>query len=202
MGEEIDKTGGLLIFTWNLDGGLLFCACNLDGELLTLTWNLDGGLLHLDWNLEVEGGDLIKNLCGVPLFLDITGDLVLQNLCCCEEDVDMNKGLGNNTAFLAQGLFLGDTLFAIYLLLSLSNSLTFWGETLKLILERALPSVGDFDSDRAESNLACFSLFLLALSWVFSGLCNLWGVLCGGPGVLGSSVSVFLATAETISLAN
>lgn len=202
MGDEIDKTGGLLIFTWNLDGGLLFWVWNLDGGLLTLTWNLDGGLLFLDWNLEVEGGDLIKNLCGAPLFLDITGDLVLQNLCCCEEGTDRNRGLGNSTVFLAQGLFLGDTLFAICLLFSLSNSLTFWGETLKLILERAFPSEGDVGSDRADSSLVCFSLFLLVLSWVFSGCCPFWFVRCGGTGVLGSSVSVFLATAETMSLAN
>jgi hypothetical protein len=52
----------------------------------------------------------------------------------------MNKGLGKSTVFLAHGLFLGDTLLAKdkYLLFSLSSSLTFGGETLKVILERAL----------------------------------------------------------------
>ena len=65
-------------------------------------------------------------------------DLVLQNFCCYAEAVDKNKGLGNRTVFLAYGLFLGDILFAKYWLFSLSNSLIFGGETLKLIRERAL----------------------------------------------------------------
>lgn len=163
-----------------------------------------GGLLILTWNLEeADGGDLIKNLCGVCLFLAITGDLVLQNFCCCAEAVDKNKGLGNRTVFLPHGLFLGDILFAKYRLFSLSKSLIFGGETLKLIRERALWSDGVSDSDRINCNLFCFSLFLLVLSSVFSG----WGLwfLRWVTGVLGSSSVIFLdllTTAATISLAN
>ena len=77
------------------------------------------------------------------------GDLVLENLFCCgEESVAKNKGLGNNTLFLAHGLFLGDTLFVKYLVFSFSNSLLFGGETLKLIRDRARWSTGEPESNR------------------------------------------------------
>ena len=45
--------------------------------------------------MEAEDGDLIKNLCGVPpLFLVMTGDLVLLNCCGPDgEDGDLIKNL-------------------------------------------------------------------------------------------------------------
>lgn len=54
---------------------------------------------------ESGGGDLVltKNLCG---------DFVLQNLWWFLGGDEWNNGFGNSTVFLAQGRFLGDTLFA------------------------------------------------------------------------------------------
>lgn len=183
-------------------GDFLFKPVGLVGERETT-----GGLLIFTWNFEeADGGDLIKNLCGVCncLFLPIIGDLVLQNFCCCaEEAVDRNKGLGNRTVFLAHGLFLGDTLFAMCRLFSFSTSLIFRGETLKLIRDRALWSDGDSHSDRINCSLVCFSLFLLAFNSVFSG-CGFW-FRRWEIGVFGSSRDVFLVlltTAAAISFAN
>jgi hypothetical protein len=68
-------------------------AVDLFGEFLlklaSLVGDIDIVVLMIFLTLEFEGGDLIKNLCGVdvvPLFLAIIGDLVLQNCCCCDFD--------------------------------------------------------------------------------------------------------------------
>lgn len=49
---------------------------------------IDTIVVLLILTLEFEGGNLIKNLCGVvgPLFLEIKEDLVLQNCCCYDRD--------------------------------------------------------------------------------------------------------------------
>lgn len=159
-----------------------------------------GGLLIFTWNFEALG-DLIKNLCGVCLFRAITGDFVLQSFWLCEVGDEWNNGLGKRTVFLTHGLFLGETLFAMYLQFSLSQ-LFLRGEILKFIfdLARLREGISDEDSDRR----ACFSLLLRACRLEFcvlSGFCFRLSV----NGVLGSSVAGFPAlyeTASTIVLAN
>jgi hypothetical protein len=165
--DAVDNLGDFLLKFVGLVGDFLLKFVGLVGDREQTT----GGFLIFTWNFEPDGGDLIKNLCGVVcfLFLAITGDLVLQNFCCCVESVERNKGFGNSTVFLAHGLFLGDTLFAKYRAFSLSTSLFLGGETLKLIRDRALKRHGESDSDRIDCNLVGFSFFLLDLSSVSSG---------------------------------
>jgi hypothetical protein len=92
------------------------------GDTSTTGLGLGSNLL---WLLSLDpralGGDLTRNLCGVCRAR--TGDRQLENRFCffaddgeayaVEEEVGaQNAGLGNITVFLAQGRFLGDTLFA------------------------------------------------------------------------------------------
>lgn len=88
-------------------GGL--CTASLVGDNDTTA----GVPFILTWNLEAEGGDLMRNLCGVVVCLPlaITGEPVLQNFCWREE-ADEKMGLGNSTVFFAHGRFLGETRWA------------------------------------------------------------------------------------------
>lgn len=192
----------------NLDGEndcRNFDVVKANGDFLRGTIGLVGdrvtvGFLIFTRNFEDAGGDLMMNLCGVCCDLAIMGDLVLQNLCCCDEGDDRNRGFGKSTVFLAQGRFLGDTRFVVCRF-SFPKSPFFGGEFLKLIRERTLCRDGGSDSDRIDCNAPCFSIFLLAFICVFMG-CGLyffWSV----SGVLGPSEMVLLAltTAVTTSFA-
>lgn len=160
----------------------------------------------------ILGGDfvLIKNLCGVVCrFRAIIGDFVLQNLWVFELGDEWNNGLGKRTVFLAQGRFLGDTLFTlISIKFSLPISLLWRGEDAKLMRDLALWSDGEM-GDRIDWEVVtcCFSLFLRARISEFSGFAGLGDFRRKFIGVFGSDEEgggnfVLEATAATISLAN
>lgn len=133
----------------------------------------------------------MMNLCGVCCDFAIMGDLVLQNLCCCDEGDDENRGFGKSTVFLAQGRFLGDTRLAVSRF-SFPNACFFGGEVLKLIRrDLTLCRERGSGSDRINCNAPCFSIFLLAFMCVLMecGWFFFWSV----SGVLGPSEAVLLA---------
>lgn len=105
-----------------------------------------------------------------------------------EEEV--KRGLGNNTVFLAQGRFLGDTRWAATdgLPPTICSSLAVAsGEfDLNLMRDLALETAGDC-SDRMILNRPCFSFTRLACISVFSRADDLF-VLRAVMGVVGSVV--------------
>lgn len=174
------------------------------GDLFTDT---AGGLTERKAVLIFDGtaGDLMMNLWGCCwcLLLPMIGDLVLQNLGWFEEGEERNRGLGNSTVFLVQGLFLGDTrLAATFGTTFFFSGLRLMGEVaLNLIRERARWSLGD--DLESIGRIGCFSILRLERSWDWLPFdCGVLRWLdVGVIGSLGLHLSAFLM-ARAISLAN